>query len=68
MLKLNKDDELLVFRSAGIGDFLVVLPFINYLVNIIGIPKEKIHFVVINNQNQNPFELIIDENDPLVKN
>lgn len=68
MLKLNKDDELLVFRSAGIGDFLVVLPFINYLVNIIGIPKEKIHFVVINNQNQNPFELIFDENDPLVKN
>ena len=68
MLNLNKKDELLIFRSAGIGDFLVILPFINYLINIIGIPKKKIHFVIINNQNLNPFKLIFEEEDYLVKN
>ena len=68
MLNLSKKDELLIFRSAGIGDFMVILPFINYLINIIGIPKKKIHFVIINNQNLNPLKLIFEEEDCLVKN
>ena len=41
MLNLSKKDELLIFRSARIGDFMVILPFINYLINIIGIPANN---------------------------
>lgn len=68
MLKLDKEDEIIVFRSAGIGDFLVIVPFINYLLNIVGISEEKINFVIINNQDFNPLKLIFDKNSPLVYN
>lgn len=68
MLKLSKDDEVIIFRSAGIGDFLVIVPFINYLINIVGISEEKIHFVIINNQNLNPLKLIFENSRPIVDN
>ena len=68
VLQLSNHDEVLIFRSAGIGDFLVVLPFINYLLNEVGISEKKIHFVIINNQNLNPLKLVFDKNCNLVKN
>jgi len=65
---LKNTDKLLIFRSAGIGDFLVILPFINYLINVVGIKRENIIFVIINKYDVNPLKLLFLENDPLVIN
>ncbi|MCF6212573.1 MAG: hypothetical protein L3J45_00955 [Flavobacteriaceae bacterium] len=68
MLQLNKDDEVVVFRSAQIGDFLVVLPFINYLLNTICIPENKIHFVIVNKTKFNPLKFVFNKDSFLVNN
>ncbi|MCT7500215.1 glycosyltransferase family 9 protein [Aliarcobacter cryaerophilus] len=68
MLNLENKDRLLIIRSAEIGDFLVVLPFINYLKNIIGIPDENVDFIIINNNKINPIKLIFGEEHTFTKN
>lgn len=54
-MKINefKDKKILFVRSAFIGDFIVVIPFIEYLVSN-GIDKNNLHFLIINNNGYNP--------------
>lgn len=64
-MKINKEDKIIIFRSAFIGDFLVCLPFFDYLINDIGVSKENIYFITINNKNLNPLKFIFREESVL---
>jgi len=67
-LNLTKTDEVVIFRSACIGDFLVILPFINYLLNTIGISEDKISIVIINREKLNPVNLFFNKQSLLALN
>lgn len=67
-MKINKSDKILIFRSAFIGDFLVCLPFFDYLINDIGLLKKNIYFITINNQNFNPLKIVFEHDSVISKN
>lgn len=61
-MKINEfnDKNILFVRSSFIGDFIVVIPFIEYLVSN-GIDKNNLHFLIINNNGYNPLSALFGD-------
>ncbi len=68
MFNLKPDEKILIVRSAFIGDYVITLPFLNYLLNTKNIPRNNIHTLIINNKNFNPLKLLFKSNDDLLNN
>lgn len=68
MFNLKSNEKILIIRSAFIGDYVITLPFIDYLLNIENIPRNNIHTLIINNKNFNPLKLLFKANDDLLNN
>ena len=68
MSSSNTNKNILIVRSAFIGDYVITLPFINYLLQYEGISRKNIYTLIINNQNFNPLKLLFKPNDNLLVN
>tara|TARA_B100000963_G_C22618541_1_gene668652 strand:- start:398 stop:1426 length:1029 start_codon:yes stop_codon:yes gene_type:complete len=68
LFNLKSNENILIIRSAFIGDYVITLPFIDYLLNVENIPRKNIHTLIINNKNFNPLKLLFKANDDLLKN
>jgi hypothetical protein len=55
---ISRNDTVLMVRSAHIGDFIVCIPFIQHLVEEIGVPTENIRFLIINDSGADPVSMI----------
>lgn len=52
-------DRILIVRSAWIGDFIVCIPFLEHLVNVLHIPRENLGFLIFNTRNHDPVKAIL---------
>jgi ADP-heptose:LPS heptosyltransferase len=58
---IKNTDNVIFVRSAFIGDWIVIVPFINYCIEKYRLDFSQIYFVIINNKNFNPVKYILSE-------
>lgn len=59
---IQSSDRVVLVRSAYLGDFAVCIPFIKYLTEDLGLQRDNIFFVIINDGQVNPVELFFGKN------
>ena len=64
----ESDQKVCILRSAYLGDWMVTIPFISYLIFTCKIKKENIYSIIINDQGINPIPLILGSDSVIAKN
>jgi len=68
MFTADQNDKICIVRSAFLGDWVVIVPFVTYLLFECGVKKENISFLIINNQGSNPTPIIMGPDSRLAIN
>lgn len=63
-----KGDKVCILRSAFLGDWITIIPFINYLVEICEISINDIYFIILNKEASNPAAIIFGKDSIFSKN
>ena len=63
-----KGDKICILRSAFLGDWITILPFVNYLIENCNILAEDIFFIIMNKEGINPAALILGKDSIYAKN
>lgn len=59
--RIAPGQKVLLVRSAYIGDFLVCVPFIRSLMEVVPLRREDVRFLIINDSGANPVSMIFGE-------
>ena len=65
---IRKDEHVVIVRSAYIGDWIVILPFVEYLMSQYELDPSEISFLILNKSNLNPAKLVLGQEHPFSKN
>lgn len=68
MLDLSNKEKIIIIRSAYLGDFVVCIPFLQFLYEDLGLYPENVFIVILNNGKINPISLLFGNNSEYSKN
>ena len=58
MINLDEKKKILFIRSAYLGDFIVIIPFIDYCIDRFNLQRSNISFLIFNSTSFNPIQSI----------
>lgn len=67
-IRLHPDDKICILRSGQLGDWMVTIPFLCYLIYIRKIKKENIFSLIISSHGFNPIKVILGEKSIISQN